>query len=62
MAWPSEPGFGDVTGRTLRVVRGQYGAGYNQVLLKSEDLRGRGLLFYSLTSGAFRATRRMLAE
>ncbi|MBV6426127.1 MAG: hypothetical protein KIPDCIKN_00637 [Haliscomenobacter sp.] len=52
----------DVTGRTLRVVRGRYGAGYNQVLLKSEDLRGRGLLFYSLTSGAFRATRRMVVE
>lgn len=28
----------DVTGRTLRVVRGQYAEGYNQVTLKSADL------------------------
>ena len=50
----------DVTGRTLRVVRGQYGEGYNQVTLKSADLGATGVLYYTLQSGDNTATRKMI--
>jgi hypothetical protein len=49
----------DIQGRVLRVIRGHYGAGYNQVILKSEELPS-GVLQYTLTSGDFTATRRMV--
>ena len=49
----------DVQGRVLRVICGEYGAGYNQVRLRSEELPS-GVLQYTLTSGDFTATRRMV--
>jgi hypothetical protein len=49
----------DVQGRVLRVIRGEYGAGYQQVRLRSEELPA-GVLQYTLTSGSFTATRRMV--
>jgi hypothetical protein len=50
----------DVTGRTLRVIKSPYSRGYNQVLLKSEELRAAGVLYYTLESSGFRATRKMI--
>jgi hypothetical protein len=50
----------DVTGRTLRVIKGAYAQGYNQVILKSNDLKATGVLYYTLESGEFRATRKMV--
>ena len=49
----------DIQGRVLRVIRGEYGAGYQQVRLRSEELPA-GVLQYTLTSGDFTATRRMI--
>jgi hypothetical protein len=49
----------DIQGRVLRVIRGAYGAGYHQVRLRSEELPS-GILQYTLTSGDFTATRRMI--
>jgi hypothetical protein len=49
----------DVQGRTLKVIRGQYPAGFNQVLLSSHDLPS-GVMQYTLKSAAFIATRRMV--
>jgi len=49
----------DIQGRVLRVIRGEYGAGYQQVRLRSEELPA-GVLQYTLTSGSFTATRRMI--
>jgi hypothetical protein len=49
----------DVQGRVLRVIRGEYGAGYQQVRLRSDELP-TGVLQYTLTSGDFTATRRMV--
>lgn len=49
----------DIQGRVLRVIRGEYGAGYQQVRLRSDELPA-GVLQYTLTSGDFTATRRMV--
>jgi len=50
----------DVTGRTLRVVKGTYAQGYNQVTLKANELKATGVLYYTLESGEFTATRKMV--
>ncbi|MBK8879123.1 MAG: hypothetical protein IPN74_11405 [Haliscomenobacter sp.] len=41
----------DVTGRTLRVVKGQFAQGYNQVTLKASDLNATDVLSYTLKAG-----------
>jgi hypothetical protein len=50
----------DVVGRTLRVIKGAYAQGYNQVLLKASELQATGVLYYTLESGGFRSTRKMV--
>jgi hypothetical protein len=49
----------DIQGRVLRVIKGDYGAGYQQLHLRSDGLPA-GVLQYTLTSGDFTATRRMV--
>ncbi len=50
----------DVTGRTLRMVRGDFAQGYNQVILKANELNATGVLYYTLKSGDFVATKKMI--
>ncbi|MBK8043176.1 MAG: T9SS type A sorting domain-containing protein [Haliscomenobacter sp.] len=50
----------DVTGRTLRVVRGQFAQGYNQVNVKASDLNATGVLSYTLKAGEYTATKKMI--
>jgi len=50
----------DVTGRTLKVINGQYAKGYNQVSLKSTELTATGVLTYTLKAADFTATRKMI--
>jgi hypothetical protein len=50
----------DVTGRTLKVINGQYAKGYNQVSLKSTELSATGVLTYTLKAADFTATRKMI--
>jgi len=50
----------DVTGRTLKVINGQYARGYNQVSLKSAELSATGVLTYTLKAGDFTMTRKMI--
>ena len=50
----------DVTGRTLKVINGQYAKGYNQVNLKSTELTATGVLTYTLKAADFTATRKMI--
>ena len=50
----------DVTGRTLRVVKGTYAQGYNQVTLKANELKATGVLYYTLESGDYTATKKMV--
>ncbi|MFN5787147.1 MAG: T9SS type A sorting domain-containing protein, partial [Bacteroidota bacterium] len=50
----------DVTGRTLKVINGQYAKGYNQVSLKSTELSATGVLTYTFKAADFTATRKMI--
>ena len=47
-----------VSGQTLRVVDGNYGAGYNEVIVK--DLNATGVLYYTLEADGFTATKKMI--
>nr|HMP26253.1 T9SS type A sorting domain-containing protein [Saprospiraceae bacterium] len=49
----------DITGRVIKLVRGNYAQGYNQVTLNSSDLP-TGVLTYTLESGEYTATRKMV--
>ncbi|MCB9080383.1 MAG: ExeM/NucH family extracellular endonuclease [Lewinellaceae bacterium] len=55
----------DVTGRTLRVINGQYAKGYNEIRLTRNDISrnvasATGVLYYTLTAGSQTATRKMV--
>jgi len=50
----------DVTGRTLKVINGQYAKGYNQVNLKSKELAAKGVLTYTLKAADYTMTRKMI--
>jgi hypothetical protein len=49
----------DVRGRVLKVLKGDYGRGYHQLTLSGEDLP-TGVLQYTLTSGEWTQTRKMV--
>jgi len=49
----------DVRGRVLKVFKGEYGRGMHQIQLDGEDLPA-GVLQYTLISGDFTATRKMV--
>ena len=50
----------DVTGKTLKLIRGDYHKGYNQIQLNSSDLPLTGVLYYTLKTGEFTATKKMV--
>jgi hypothetical protein len=50
----------DVTGRTLKVINGQYAKGYNQVNLKSNELKATGVLTYTLKAADYTLTKKMI--
>jgi hypothetical protein len=50
----------DVTGRTLKVINGQYAKGYNQVNLKSNELTATGVLTYTLKAADYTLTKKMI--
>jgi hypothetical protein len=50
----------DVTGRVLKVVRGDFAKGANQISLNSKDLPASGVLYYTLTAGEYTATKKMI--
>jgi hypothetical protein len=50
----------DVTGRVLKVVRGEYAKGANQISINSKDLPASGVLYYTLTAGEYTATKKMI--
>jgi len=49
----------DVTGKVVKLVRGNYAKGYNQVTLNSSDLPA-GVLTYTLETEGFTATKKMV--
>ncbi|MCB9317894.1 MAG: T9SS type A sorting domain-containing protein [Lewinellaceae bacterium] len=50
----------DVTGKVLKVVRGEYAKGYNEIKLAKKDLNATGVLYYQIESGDYVATKKMV--
>jgi len=50
----------DVTGKVLRIVEGDYAKGYNEVTLKRSNLAATGLLYYTLETDNYSATKKMV--
>jgi hypothetical protein len=50
----------DVTGKLLRMVEGNYNAGYNAVMIEKSDLNANGVMYYRLDSGNNTATKKMI--
>ena len=50
----------DVAGKVIRTVKGEYTAGINTISLSKGDLNVAGLLYYTLESGDFSETRKMI--
>ena len=51
----------DITGRTLKIIRGDFAKGYNEVRLSTNDLpTAVGVLSYKLTSADLTATKQMI--
>ncbi len=50
----------DVAGRVVTSVQGAYAQGYNEIKLDKEDLNTTGVLYYTLKSGDFTATKKMI--
>ena len=49
----------DINGRTVKLIRNDFAKGYNEVVLKSGDLP-KGMLYYTLETDKFNATRKMI--
>jgi len=47
-----------VNGQTIKVVNGEFAAGYNEIIVR--DLNAAGVLYYTLESGDFTATKKMI--
>ncbi|WP_425412747.1 T9SS type A sorting domain-containing protein [Lewinella cohaerens] len=51
----------DASGRVLKVIRGDYAAGYNTINVTKQDIQGAtGVLSYTIEAGEHRATKQMI--
>jgi len=50
----------DVSGKVLRVIQGDFAAGYNEFRVQRQELNTNGVVWYRLTADGFAATRRMV--
>jgi hypothetical protein len=50
----------DVTGKTLKMIRGDYAQGYNQINVNSSELPAVGVLYYTLETDEFTSTKKMI--
>lgn len=50
----------DMTGKTLKVVSQNFGKGFNTVEINKQELGAAGVLYYTMESGDFKATRKMV--
>jgi len=50
----------DVTGRVLKVFKGDFAKGANQISIDSKELPARGVFYYTLTVGEYVATKKMI--
>ncbi|MEZ5041744.1 MAG: T9SS type A sorting domain-containing protein [Saprospiraceae bacterium] len=50
----------DVAGRTLRTIRTEGAKGYNNILINSKDLPAAGVLYYTVSTDNYTATKKMI--
>jgi hypothetical protein len=50
----------DVSGRTLQIIRGDFAKGYNEVEVSEEQLPQAGILYYTLETADYTATKKMI--
>jgi hypothetical protein len=50
----------DMAGKILKVVKGQYGKGYNEITLSGSELNNTGVLYYQLDTPTATATKKMI--
>jgi uncharacterized repeat protein (TIGR01451 family) len=50
----------DAAGKMVRIVRGEYGAGYNEVRIERDELPASGVYYYTLKANGFIATKKMV--
>jgi hypothetical protein len=50
----------DVTGKTLKMIRGEYAQGFNQISVNSSELPAVGVLYYTLETDESTATKKMV--
>ena len=50
----------DISGRTLKVIEGDYAKGYNEVRIQGNELSSTGVLYYQLESAEHIATKKMI--
>ncbi len=50
----------DISGRTLKVIEGDFAKGYNEVRIQSNDLSSTGVLYYQLESAEHIDTKKMI--
>lgn len=50
----------DVAGKVVKQINGQYAQGFNQETLTKSDLNATGVLYYTLKSGNYTATKKMI--
>jgi hypothetical protein len=52
--------FTDIAGRVLKVINGDFAKGKNQVKISAKEVNHSGLVLYTLTSGEYTETKRMM--
>jgi len=50
----------DVNGRLLKVINGQFNEGYNELRLNSSELQAAGVLYYTVETAEYTATKKMI--
>ena len=50
----------DVAGRTLKLIRTEGVKGYNNILINSKDLPAAGVLYYTVSTDNYKATKKMI--
>jgi hypothetical protein len=50
----------DATGRTLKVIKGDYAKGYNEIVVEKGEINAVGILSYRLTTSSHSATKQMI--
>ena len=50
----------EVDGKEVKVIKGTYSKGYNEIQIDQKDLRSSGILYYQLVAGTMNQTRKMI--